>query len=152
MRKRRRGGTRIIILRTILDGKDHEARWTELLKTSRVSSPAFTGHMKRLLRERLIKKKGQKKETRYSLTGKGLLEILKSEVPDVEKVSELIPWPTDKTFAGVGQLIGRLLASSLPSIQEGKVDPEILKIFEEADEKLRVKLAELQLAATRQHK
>jgi DNA-binding MarR family transcriptional regulator len=150
MQKRKRGETHAIILRSIWNRKDHEARWSELLEASGISTPGFAGHMRRLLRKKLITKKGEGKETRYLLTLKGLIELIRPEDSDGEEESRPIIQPTPKTFAALAEGVGRLLASSLPSIQ----DSEILKTFEEADEKLRAKLASLQkrAAAARQHK
>jgi predicted transcriptional regulator len=154
MQKRKRGETRTTILRSILNSKNCEGRWSELLKASGISTPGFAGHMQRLLRKKLITKKGEGKETRYVLTVKGLFELIRPEDSDGEEESRPIIQPTPKTFAALAEGVGRLLASSLPSIQEGKVDSEILKTFEEADEKLRAKLASLQkrAAAARQRK
>jgi hypothetical protein len=124
MQKRKRGETRTTILRSILNSKDREARWSELLKVSGISTPGFAGHMQRLLRKKLIvkAKKGEGKETRYVLTVKGLIELIRPEDSDGEEESRPIIQPTPKTFAALAEGVGRLLEASLPSIREGKVD------------------------------
>jgi DNA-binding PadR family transcriptional regulator len=147
------GVTKVTILARASRGP---ARWSELLSYTRISKPTLLQHLRELQEQGLL----EKTAAGYIVTAKGKAqaEEAKVQISAPVNVKDLGRIPLEKIELLEAKAKGlgiNLFDLGVALVLRHGHNPEILKLFEdeEADSKLREKLAKLQkLAAARQHK